>query len=101
MTSDAKLSYGQRLLPSVLDELAQTNPSHLYGAIPKTADVGQGFYDVTVADLARCVNFMANWISDRFGRSDRFETFTYIGVSDFRGIIVFLAAVKCGYKVRL
>ncbi|KAI0384999.1 acetyl-CoA synthetase-like protein [Hypomontagnella monticulosa] len=101
MTSDAKSPYGQRLLPSVLDELAQTNPSRLYGAIPKTADVGQGFYDVTMADMARCVNFMANWISDRFGQSDRFETFTYIGVSDFRGIIVFLAAVKCGYKLLL
>lgn len=90
---------GRRLLPAVLDELAATNPTRLYGAIPKTSDLRDGFRDITVADLARCVNFMAKWIEDRFGRSDTFETITYVGITDFRGTIVFIAAVKCGYKV--
>ena len=33
------------------------------------------------------------------GRSTVFETIAYIGPSDLRYAIVFLAAVKCGYKV--
>jgi hypothetical protein len=86
-------------MPAVLDELAATNPNRLYGAIPKTTEMKDGFRDISVADLARCVNFMARWMEDRFGRSDKFETITYMGTSDFRGTVVFIAAVKCGYKV--
>ena len=91
--------YGRRLLPSVLDELAKHNPDRLYAAIPRTGNISDGFSDVTVADLARCVDFTSRWLEDRVGRSNSFETITYIGVSDLRGVVVFLAAVKCGYKV--
>lgn len=94
------LSYkGRRLLPVVLDAHAATNPDRLYAVIPKTADVKDGLRDISVADLARCANCMAQWIEERFGRSDSFETLSYIGLNDLRGIACFLAAVKCGYKV--
>ncbi|CAJ2511290.1 Uu.00g069150.m01.CDS01 [Anthostomella pinea] len=101
MSSEGRPAYGRRLLPSALDELAETSPNRLYAAIPKTADVNDGFRDITVADVARGANFMAKWIEDKFGRSESFETLTYIGVSDLRGPIVFQAAVKCGYKLLL
>ncbi|KAI0169854.1 acetyl-CoA synthetase-like protein [Hypoxylon sp. FL1284] len=101
MVSAAEPFYGRRLLPSVLDDQARTNPRRLYAVIPKTADVAQGFDEISIADLARCVDFMARWIEDRFGRSDRFETLTYIGLSDLRGPVMFFAAVKCGYKLLL
>ncbi|KAI0169257.1 hypothetical protein GGR52DRAFT_581433 [Hypoxylon sp. FL1284] len=85
---------GRRLLPLVLDEMAISNPGRLYAAIPKTQDVTQGFRDITVSDLARCVNFMAQWIDDRFGHPIHpFETLTYIGISDLRGPVSFLAAL--------
>ena len=93
-------AYGRRLVPQVLDELAVTDPKRVYAAIPKTADVKDGYQDITVADLARCVNFTAKWIEDKFGRSDVFETITYVGLSDLRGIVTLLAAIKTGYKVR-
>ncbi|RYP65180.1 hypothetical protein DL770_009058 [Monosporascus sp. CRB-9-2] len=101
MAPEAEPAYGRRLMPSVLDELAKTNPNKLYGAIPNTADVTEGFRDITVADIARCANFMASWILERFGRSESFETLTYIGIEDFRGVALFHAAVKCGYKLLL
>lgn len=94
-------AYGRRLVPRVLDELATTDPQRVYAAIPKTADVKDGYRDITVADLARCVNFMANWIETKFGRSDFFETITYIGLSDLKGIVTLLASIKTGYKVSL
>ncbi|KAI0013533.1 acetyl-CoA synthetase-like protein [Xylariaceae sp. FL0662B] len=101
MISEGRPVPGRRLLPSVLDELAEANPNRLYAAVTKTLSVADGFCDITVADIARSTNFMANWIEQKFGRSDSFNTLTYIGIPDLRGPVVFLAAVKCGYKLLL
>ncbi|KAI0379246.1 acetyl-CoA synthetase-like protein [Hypomontagnella monticulosa] len=89
---------GRRLMPTVLDEFANRNPDKVFAAIPKTSDIKDGYRDVTVADMARCVHFMARWLEDKFGRSNNFETITYIGPSDFRGPAIVLGAVKAGYK---
>jgi hypothetical protein len=62
--------------------------------------VSDGFLDITCEDMARCVNFMAYWIVDHFGASDRFEILAYIGIPDLRSAAVFLGAVKAGHKVR-
>lgn len=99
MAANGTTSYGRRLLPNVVDELRNSSPSRVYASCPKTADVADGFFDFTVADLGRCVDFMASWIENKFGRSDNFETITYIGLSEIRGPVTFLAAIKAGYKV--
>lgn len=100
MTTQELPPYGRRLVPQVLDELAKIDPHRVYAAIPKTAEVKDGYQDVTVADLARAVNFMARWIEDKFGKSTNFETIRFIGLSDLKGVATFLAAVKTGYKAR-
>lgn len=87
-------------MPQVVDELAAIVPNRVYAAIPKTADVQDGYQDVTIAELAGSVNFMARWLEKRFGRSETFETITYVGLSDLKGITILLAAIKVGYKVR-
>ncbi|KAF2999116.1 putative secondary metabolism biosynthetic enzyme [Neopestalotiopsis sp. 37M] len=92
-------AYGRRLVPRVLDELAETDPNRVYAAVPKSADVKDGFHDVTVADLSRCVDFMASWLDEKFGRSESFETITYIGLSDLRGPTTLLGSIKVGYKL--
>ncbi|TRX87850.1 hypothetical protein FHL15_011268 [Xylaria flabelliformis] len=93
MSFNSKPSYGRRLMPAVLDELARTSPDRLYAAIPKTADVTDGFRDISVADMARCVDFMAQWIENLYGRSQDFETISYIGIPDLRGAAIFQAAL--------
>lgn len=93
--------YGRRLFPTHLDEIARTNPGRVYAAIPKTADVKDGFLDVTIGDIARCANFMARWIEDKFGKSRNFETIGYVGLSDLRGTALFFGAMKTGYKLFL
>lgn len=100
MATQGLPAYGRRLVPQVLDELAVTDPERVYAAVPKTANVKDGYQDITVADLASCVNFTAKWIEKKFGTSADFETITYIGLSDLRGIVTLLAAIKTGYKVR-
>ena len=44
--------YGSRLLPDVVDALAKSNPDRVYATIPRSADVEQGFYDVTMLEIA-------------------------------------------------
>ena len=93
--------YGSRLLPQVVDELAQSNPERIYATIPLSSNLTQGFRDVTMLQISQAVNKCAQWIeSTTIGRSTVFETLSYMGLPDLRYAIVFLAAVKCGYKVR-
>lgn len=99
MGSIGTTPYGRRLFPTHLDEIAKTNPGRVYAAIPKTADVKDGFLDVTISDLARCANFMARWLEDKYGKSQNFETINYVGLSDLRGTALFFGAMKTGYKV--
>lgn len=101
MASKLGIAYGRRLVPQVVDELAATAPDRVYAAIPKTSDVQDGYRDVTMAELSGCVNFMARWLEQRFGKSETFETITYVGLSDLKGITILLAAIKVGFKVRL
>jgi len=93
-------AYGSRLLPQVLDDLAASKPERIYASLPKTFNLKDGFRDVTVLQISRAVNAIAWWLEKEIGRSSTFETVSYLGPPDIRYAIVFLAAVKCGYKVR-
>jgi hypothetical protein len=101
MAPNNGIAFGKRLVPQVVDELAATDPTRVYAAVPKTADLKNGFRDVTMTELAGCVNFMATWLENKFGKSATFETITYIGLSDLKGIVTLLGAIKVGYKVWL
>ena len=92
-------SYGHRLLPQLLDEISKTSPNRLYASYPRSVEISQGFRDVAFQDMARAADSFAWWIHNRYGRSDKFESLAYMGIPDLRPPIIFLAAVKCGYKL--
>ena len=94
-----ELPYGSRLLPQVVDELARSDPQRIYATLPLSSDLSKGFQDVTMQQVSQAVNKCAYWLEDTIGRSTVFETLSYLGLPDLRYAIVFLAAVKCGYKV--
>ena len=73
--------YGRRLIPTLVDELAASNPNHIYASIPRNQDFSDGFDDVTSRDLARAVDRSAYWIEHEVGKSVDFETVAYIGPS--------------------
>lgn len=98
-TSRGEVPYGSRLLPQVVDELARSNPGRIYAIIPLSSNLSQGFRDVTMLQLSQAVNKCAYWIEHILERNTLFETVSYIGPSDLRYAVVFLAAIKCGYKV--
>lgn len=94
-------SYGERLLPRVLDDYAEVEPERLYASIPRLAtDLSHGFLNITAKDMAHCVDVLAHQVEGVFGRSSNFETICYLGPPDLRGAMIFFAAVKRGYKVR-
>lgn len=96
---DSFQPYGSRLLPQVVDKLSRSDPKRVYATFQLSSDLSRGFCDVTMLEVAQAINKLAWWIEMNLGRSTVFETIAYIGPSDLRYAIVFLAAVKCGYKV--
>lgn len=88
-------------MTQVLDEVAKFTPDKLYATITLSDELPYRFRDVTFAEVARCVNFLAYWLGKRIGRSNSFETLGFIGIVDLRGAVFFHAAVKLGYKVGL
>ncbi|KAI9811859.1 MAG: putative NRPS-like protein biosynthetic cluster [Pycnora praestabilis] len=97
--TNGNVPYGARLLPQVADELARTNPNKIYASLARSNDISQGFRHVTIKELVQAVNNVAWWLDAKYGRSDVFETIAIMGTSDIRYTVIFLAAVKCGYKV--
>lgn len=91
--------YGCRLLPTVVDETARSQPDLPYAYVPISSNVGDGFKPVSFSDIAAATNHMAFWIQQNLGLSTSFDTITYMGLGDLRYVAVVLAAVKCGYKV--
>lgn len=88
-------------MPVVLDAVAANEPSRVFAAIPKSANISDGFRDVSYSEIANATNRMARWLKETFGSTPErdFETLTYIGVSDLRYSIALYAAIKCGYKL--
>jgi hypothetical protein len=84
----------------VVDQIANLQPDLLYASVPLTANICDGFKGVTFLDIATATNYVASWIDRTHGRSTNFDTIAYMGIGDLRYVVVFLAAVKCGYKVR-
>ena len=73
--------YGHRLLPTLVDELAQITPNYVFACIPRSAQFEDGLKDVTISTFARAVDRTAFWIERILGKSPDFETIAYIGPS--------------------
>ncbi|KAL8665437.1 MAG: hypothetical protein Q9168_007704, partial [Polycauliona sp. 1 TL-2023] len=90
--------HGQRLLPTLVDDVAKDRPDELFALVPISKDLKHGFREVTYSMLAASVNSIAFWLERTLGKGDRFETIAYIGANDPRYYILALAAAKVGFK---
>ncbi|ROW01433.1 hypothetical protein VPNG_07604 [Cytospora leucostoma] len=92
---------GERLLPTIIDELAREDPDRPWASIPRDDyDLSQGFADISYAGLANAVNKLAWLIEGSIGRSDSFETIAYLGTPDIRYHMMQMAVCKTGHKER-
>ena len=94
------IRYGSRLMPVVVDGIAKEQPDLVYASVPIATNISEGFKNITFSDIASATNHVAAWIDRKLKRSSSFDTIAYMGLGDLRYVVVFLAAVKCGYKVR-
>lgn len=85
MASSPTEDYGRRLLPSVIDKAALTDPDHIVYSFTKTDHPADGFHRVSNRRYADAVNRVAWFIEDGFGKADAssFPSIGYIGPSTF------------------
>lgn len=94
-----KPQYGRRLIPHLIDEIAELTPDRVYCSITRSTDVRDGFEDITYMRLANAITRTAWWIRKTLGETKEFETLGYLGPSDLRYIVLTIAAQKAHYKV--
>ncbi|KAK3945721.1 hypothetical protein QBC46DRAFT_371464 [Diplogelasinospora grovesii] len=92
---------GQRLLPSLVDEIAASDPERVFFSVAKTKNPADGFQDITAKAFARAVNRCAWYIEQSLGRGKDFPTLTYMGPQDLVYAILIPACIKTGYKLLL
>ena len=99
-TQEPKPAYVQRLLTSIIDERASSNPQKTFMSIPAGNKVADGQRDISYGDVARAINRCAWWIESTLGKGVDFPPIaTYLSPMDFRHVILIFGAVKSGYKV--
>lgn len=98
----ASLPRGQRLVTTIVDDYAGSQPDRVYAVVPvDQEDLSRGYKDITYKRFARAVDAASHWLDDTLGKSNgTFETFIYLGARDLRYVIMALAAAKTGRVVR-
>ncbi|KAI8945650.1 hypothetical protein F4801DRAFT_114075 [Xylaria longipes] len=89
------------LLPSLVDDLAWSDPSRILYSFAKTKDPVDGFRDVCAADFARAVDRCSWFIDQNLGPGNDFPTLVYLGPQDLNYAVLVLASIKTGYKLLL
>lgn len=90
---------GHRLLPHVVDELAQTDPDRVLYEFPLTNNLSDSFVSITACQYANAINRTAWWLERVLGRRPEYPTIGYEGPQDLRYFLLLIAAVKVGYKM--
>lgn len=91
---------GRRLLPTLIDERGSSSPDETFVLIPRTADLKDGYRNISYGTFSAAVNQCSWWLEQSFGKGQEQETLGYIGPSDLLYPVIAFAAVKTGYKVR-
>lgn len=94
--------YGHRLLPHIVDEKARLDPQGEAFFVPRSDNPEDGWKPITWKEYANAINYTARIIIEECGSpaTGVTPTIAYIGPNDGRYVVVVVAAVKAGYKVR-
>lgn len=91
---------GSSLLPSIIDQLAQSEPDTLWAEYPTSpSTLDDGFQQITYRQFSSAVNSSARRIQKVLGRRDTGETLAYLAPNDPRCSIAVIAAMKAGFNV--
>ncbi|KAF2235972.1 acetyl-CoA synthetase-like protein [Viridothelium virens] len=90
-------SHGRRLIPALIDEIAQKDGNRPFISIPVSSKLQDGYADVTFAIFAAAVDRTCWWLEETLDRSRASNVLFYIGPLDVRYLILMVAANKTGY----
>jgi hypothetical protein len=90
---------GHRLLPTLIDDIADSNPTRAWASVPVSSTLSDGSRDVSFREFSNAINRAAWFLESSFGRATNFETLGYIGKPDMRYHVFSMAAAKTGYQV--
>ncbi|KLU92075.1 hypothetical protein MAPG_11022 [Magnaporthiopsis poae ATCC 64411] len=114
-----KPQFGRRLLPTIVDHMARTEPDKEWLSVPRSNKASDGWRPITFGQLADAVNRVAAILIARHPQTQsqtngtshinpvprasdeypkRFQTLAYIGPNDARYHIFVLACAKAGCK---
>lgn len=89
--------YGRRLIPQIMDRLANSHPDRTVFSLTKTRDGILEFNDISAQTFAQAVDKTAWWLYDQVGPTSLVQPLGYIGPHDLRHILITYACVKVGY----
>ncbi|TLD19227.1 hypothetical protein PspLS_09919 [Pyricularia sp. CBS 133598] len=92
--------YGKRLIPHVIDNIAQKDPQRECFSIPLSSNPEDGWKAVSYRQYATAIDRLAHHIVKTVGtpRPKTFPTLTYVGGNNAVYLIFVIAAIKAGYK---
>ena len=86
--------------PTWIDERAAETPERVFALIPRTNVVKDGYQEFTYRQLARAVDKLSWFLDQELGSPPvDFETIAYMGVSDLRYTILYIAVQKTRRQV--
>ena len=92
-------TFGRRLIPHILDDIAALDPSRSILSIPKSRILSEGYEDISSKTFADAVNRCAWWMSTELGKAQTSKALLYLAPLDIRYLVVAIAAVKTGHYV--
>ncbi|KAI1268957.1 hypothetical protein F5Y18DRAFT_414912 [Xylariaceae sp. FL1019] len=100
LSTTAGAPFGRRLLPHVVDDLASKKPNKECFSIPRSSDPKDGWRPITFSAYAAAIDHLSHSIIEQCGTPEpnTFPTLAYIGPNDARYVVLFIAAMKTGYK---
>lgn len=72
-------SYGKRLIPQILDNLAAREPDRVIYSVATFSDISPNFRHITASAFAKAVDKTAWWLRGQLGSSASIQTVGYIG----------------------
>lgn len=92
---------GRRLLPSLIDSVAESDPTRILYSIARTQHPADGFRDIDARTFAQAVHRCSWYLEKMLGKGEGFPTLAYFGPQDVVYAIIVLACIKTGHKALL
>lgn len=90
----------KQLLPTLIDQIAATEPEAIFAEYPThPTSYESGYQKFSYRTFANTINGVAWWIQEKLGPGKDFPSLAFMGPNDILVNAFLVGAVKAGYKV--